>query len=226
MYETDINKRITCLKQFVTGKRFEILKKILDNRTRHLTVVLEDVYHPHNASAVLRSCDCFGVQDVHVIENRNALNISDKVTRGAESWLTIEKYTKPDNRNTERCIATLRKEGYRIVALTPHSPDFQLRDLEIDDKLALLFGSEKDGLSKVALQQADHKVMIPLYGFTESFNISVSVALALYDLRLKLDASNIPWQLNEGEKQTLLHQWLRNSVRAGKVIEKRFFDAG
>ena len=223
MIKTDRNERIAYLSQFVTSKRLDLLSNILDKRTRHLTIALEDVYHPHNASAVLRSCDCLGVQDVHIIENRNALDISEKVTRGAESWLTLKKYDHPDGRNSLRCIETLRSDGYKIIAMTPHYPDYTLGDLDVNEKLAVFFGSEKEGLTDVVLQQADDKVMIPMYGFTESYNISVGVALVLYDLRTKLEATRMDWRLTEQERQALFLDWLRYSVRAGKLIESRFF---
>ena len=224
MIKTDTNDRIAYLSQFVTRKRLDLLEDILDKRTRHLTIALEDVYHPHNASAVLRSCDCLGIQDVHIIENRNTLDISEKVTRGAESWLTLQKYDQPDGGNALRCIETLRRNGYRIIAMTPHHPDYTLADLDANEKLAVFFGSEKEGLTDVVLEQADDKVMIPMYGFTESYNISVGVALVLYDLRTKLEATRIDWGLTEQEKQALMLDWLRSSVRAGKLIEDRFFE--
>jgi len=224
MIKTDTNDRIAYLSQFVTRKRLNLLGDILDKRTRHLTIALEDVYHPHNASAVLRSCDCLGIQDIHIIEDRNTLDISEKVTRGAESWLTLKKYDDPDGRNALRCIEALRQDGYRIIAMTPHHPDYTLGDLEVNEKLAVFFGSEKDGLNDIVLEQADDKVMIPMFGFTESYNISVGVALVLYDLRTKLEATGIDWGLMKQEKQTLMLDWLRYSVRAGKLIEDRFFE--
>lgn len=223
MNKTDMDDRIAYLSQFVTRKRLDLFKDILEKRTRHLTIALEDVYHPHNASAVLRSCDCLGIQDVHVIENRNTLDISEKVTRGAESWLTLKKYDHPNGGNSLKCIKALKRNGYRIIAMTPHHPDYILADLDVNEKLAVFFGSEKDGLTDVALEQADDKVMIPMYGFTESYNISVGVALVLYDLRTKLEATRIDWGLTEQEKQVLTLEWLRYSVRASKLIEGRFF---
>lgn len=225
MVKMDVSDRIAYLSQFITGERFTLLSDILDKRTRHLTLALEDVYHPHNASAVLRSCDCLGVQDVHVIENRNTLDISGKVTRGAESWLTLKKYDHPDGANAERCVDTLRKDGYRIIAMTPHQPDYTLSDLDVREKVAVFFGSEKTGLTASVLRKADDRVMIPMYGFTESYNISVGVALVLFDLRTKLEATRIDWGLSEQEKQTLILEWLKYSIRAGKLIEDRFLES-
>lgn len=226
MSKPDTIERISYLRQFVTEKRYEILCDILNKRTRHLSVVLEDVNRPHNASAVLRSCDCFGIQDVHVIENRNKLDISERVTRGAEAWLTIKKYKERDSKNTERCIASLKHEGYKIIALTPHDPGCELAELSVDNKLALFFGTEKVGLSDTVLEQADERVVIPMRGFTESFNISVSVALVLFDLRMKVEGSGFYWGLSESEKQLLMLEWLRNSIRESEMIEGEYFGKG
>ncbi len=223
MHKPDTTERISYLRQFITDKRYDVLNNILNKRTRHITVALEDINRPHNASAVLRSCDCFGIQDVHIIENRNKLDISGRVTRGAESWLTIQKYKGQGRRNTEKCIKTLKSKGYKIIAMTPHDPVCELGDLEADDKLALLFGTEKVGLSDTVLKQADKRVVIPMRGFTESFNISVSVALVLFALRAKLEASSIRWELDDREKQELMLEWLRHSIREFEMIEDGYF---
>jgi len=210
------------LTQFVTDEKIEIFRKVLNQRTRHITVVLEDIYQPHNASAVLRSCDGFGIQDVHIIENRNYFEVNKGVTIGSDKWLTINRYHQLKVNNSALCMNRLRNEGYRIIATTPHKNDYDLPDLPISEKVAVFFGAEKEGLSQYVLDEADDYVKIPMYGFSESFNISVSVALTLYDLTSRLRKLNLNWQLNEKEKFDLLLEWVKKSIRRSDLIEQKF----
>ena len=176
---------INYLEGFVSDRRKNRLKEVLAERTRHMTVVLEDVYQAHNASAVLRSCDCFGVQDVHFIEKRNKLKISEDVSMGSTQWLNIKKYNEEEN-NTASCLQQLKNQGYRIVATTPHKNDKTLSELDVTKPFALVFGTEIDGVTDTVFDMADEFVKIPMYGFTESFNISVSAALCMYELTTRI----------------------------------------
>jgi tRNA (guanosine-2'-O-)-methyltransferase len=194
---------------------------VLQQRTRHLTFVLENIYQPHNASAVLRSCEISGIQDVHIIENTNSFKPSQNVAMGAAKWLDIYKYNQDEN-NTVSCIKQLKKHGYRIVATTPHTKDVLLEDLPVEKPLALLFGTELTGLSKTALDNADEFVRIPMHGFTESYNISVSAALCAYQLSRKLHRSDIQWQLTEDEYLHLETEWYRRTIRSSKLLEEEF----
>ncbi len=214
-------KEIEILKKYVTEHRWELFNKVLSYRTRYITVVLEDIYQPHNASAVLRTCDIFGIQDVHIIENRNKYTINPQVAVGAFKWLNLIKYNRLEN-NTLEAIKKLKSEGYRIVATTPHTNDTELSDFDLSKgKVALLFGSELPGLTDIALQNADEFLKIEMFGFTESFNISVSVAIILHHLVNKLHKSALNWQLTENEKQEILLQWLKKSVKKADEILKR-----
>jgi tRNA (guanosine-2'-O-)-methyltransferase len=207
------------LSQFITADRFRRFNEIITNRTRHLTVVLEDIFQPHNASAVLRTCDCFGIQDVHIIENRNRYQVNPDVALGASKWLTIHKYSGGQD-NTTSCLMSLKSKGYRLVATSPHKNDFTPGTLPLDHKTALVFGTELEGLSPVALSLADDYIRIPMVGFTESLNISVSAATLLYSLTTRLRESNIPWQVSYIETMEILVAWLRNSIRkSDKIID-------
>ncbi|SMO78207.1 TrmH family RNA methyltransferase [Fodinibius sediminis] len=211
------------LLQFITEDRRRRINEVLDQRSRFLSVVLEDLYQPHNASAVLRSCDCFGVQDVHIIENENRFNPSKGVTIGSDQWLSLHKYNASgDGENTRRCYRQLREQGYRLVATTPHEDDVTIDQVPLDQKTALVFGSELTGLSDVALEEADAYARIPMVGFSESFNISVSAALCLYELSTRLRREGTGWELTEDEKRDLRLEWVRKSVRAADKIEERF----
>lgn len=213
---------IKYLEGFITNKRSELFDSILLNRTRYITVIIEDIYQSHNASAVLRSCDCFGIQDIHIIENRNEYELSSEVTMGSDKWLNLIKYNKEEN-NTLETIKSLKESGYRIVATTPHKNDVLLPDFDISrGKFALLFGTELNGLSSVAMDHADEYLRIPMYGFTESFNISVSVAIILQTLVNSLRNSNINWSLNNNEKNAIKLDWLRKTIKSVKLIEAQY----
>lgn len=215
------------LSQFVTDRRVKLFDKILDLRTRYITIVLEDIYQAHNASAVLRSCECFGIQDVHIIENHFEYRISPDVALGSDKWLTLHRYNNPQANNTETAIETLKSKGYRIVATTPHKNDCSLEDFDlIKGKTALLFGAELNGLSPLALDMADEYVKIPMAGFTESLNISVTAALFIHHLtgRLRKDPG-VNWNLTPDEKQEIKLIWLRNTIKKSGLIEKKFFES-
>lgn len=212
---------IRYMEGFVSERRRERLKTVLDERMRHMTVVLEDVYQAHNASAVLRSCDCFGVQDVHFIENRNKFKISEEVSMGSTQWLSIKKYNEEAN-NTARCLKELKEKGYRIVATTPHKNDQLISELDVSKPFALVFGTEIDGITETVFEMADEFVKIPMHGFTESFNISVCAALCMYELTTRIRKENIPYQLSEQEKQELYLEWLMASVSKSDLIVKEY----
>ncbi|MEN8121964.1 MAG: RNA methyltransferase [Bacteroidota bacterium] len=216
------NTLINHLSPLVTNERWQLMNKIINDRTKYLTVVLEDIYQPHNASAVLRTCDCFGIQEVHIIENQNQYQVNPDVALGASKWLNLHKYNEEKN-NTVACINSLKKNGYRIVATTPHTDDVALDNFDLQNgKTALLFGSEQPGLSKLAMDHADEFLKIPMLGFTESFNISVSASIILHHLRLKLNQSEISWMLTNKEKEEILLNWLRQSINRSDIIEKEF----
>lgn len=207
---------------FVSDNKRTKFEAIVRQRTRYVTVVLEDLYQPHNASAVLRSCDCFGIQDVHIIENANTYEVNPDVALGASKWLNLIRYNTTEN-NTPEAIATLKTKGYRIVATTPHRSEVTLQQLDLNQgPVALLFGTEMRGLSADALAGADEFMIIPMVGFTESFNISVSAALSLFYLTEKLRNSSIPWQLSAEEQIDTKLDWVRKVVKSSEGLIKDF----
>ncbi len=219
----DKSEIIDYLKEFASERRWELFNKIINQRTRYLTLVLEDIYQSHNASAVLRTCDCFGIQDVHIIENRNEYDVNPDVSLGSDKWLTLKKYNSEQN-NTANTIKELKSQGYRIVATTPHKDDIDLEEFNIErGKVAFMFGTELRGLSDEALQHADEHLKIPMYGFSESFNISVSAAIIFHHLTHKLrNTKNLDWQLNTEERKEILLDWLKASVKDSNRIIDRY----
>jgi len=207
---------------FVTDNRKQRFEDVACKRTRFITVVLEDIFQSHNASAVLRTCDCFGIQDVHIIENKNEYAVNPDVALGSSNWLTLHQYYKKNN-NTEDCIKKLKKQGYSIIASTPHKNDCLIEELDISRKTAIMFGTEKDGLSDISIKHADSFVKIPMVGFTESFNISVSAAIALFSLTGRLRKSEVHWQLSEKELIDIKIEWVKNTVKKSELLVKQYF---
>ncbi len=216
---------IEYLSTFVTAERLSLFRKIISLRTNYITVVLEDIYQTQNTSAVIRTSDCFGIQNVHVVENKHEFQVNPDVVRGASNWLTINRHNDSEM-NTLSAIRKLRAEGYRIIATSPHEHDVNLEDFDLEKgKAAFIFGTERPGLTEIAKNEADEFMKIPMVGFTESLNISVSVAITLHHLTHKLrNHPSINWQLNDQEKQTLLLNWLRTSIKRVDLIEDKFFE--
>lgn len=209
---------------FLGDERIGIIKRVLSNRTRYVTVCLEDIYQSQNASAVLRSAEAFGLQDVHIIENSNSFSINPNVVRGSDKWLTIHRY---DNSAcpTSDAINSLKSKGYRIVATSPHVDGVALEDFDLTKgRAAIFFGNEHNGVSQTLLDQADEFLYIPMYGFTESFNISVAAAMSIHTLRRKLDDQSIDWKLSDEEHDELLFSWLNKAVKRPDPIIKRFLE--
>jgi len=209
---------LTFLENILTDNRKAKFLKVLENRTKHFTVVVEDVFQMHNASAVMRSCEVFGIQELNVIEERYGKSIDKEIAMGAQKWVDINKFD-----NVSNCVETLKNKGYQIIATTPHENDCLLDDFDISKPSALFFGTERDGLSQDVLQKADGFLKIPMAGFTESLNISVSAAIIIQNLTNRLRQSEIDWHLTEEEILEKRLAWARSSIKDIKRIEARYF---
>ena len=218
-------KLIQYLEQFVTEKRRQTFWEVLNQRTKHFTVAIEDIYQPHNASAVVRSCDIFGVQEVQVIENKYTFQATNQVAKGAQKWLDFKMFNEKGCNNTKACMNHLKKQGYAIIATTPHTDSCLLEDFDISQKSAFFFGVEKEGLSKEVMDNADQHLKIPMVGFTESLNISVAAAIILHDLTSKLKKSTVDWELSEVEKQAKYLEWLETSIKSIDRIKEHYFSS-
>lgn len=208
------------LLKHMTAERSARMDEVLSNRTRHVCMVLEDIYQTHNASAVLRSCDAFGIQDVHIIENKNVYSRNPDVDMGSEKWLTVRQYFEGEN-NTAEALSSIKSKGYKLVATTPHEPSILLEDLPVDEPIALMLGTEMRGLTDTAFELADIRVRIPMMGFTESFNLSVCGALMMQTVTRKMKANGIDWKLSEEELIEVKLDWVRKTVKASAEIEAR-----
>jgi tRNA (guanosine-2'-O-)-methyltransferase len=204
--------------KIITPNKVEMFDRIASLRTKYLTIALENIYQEHNASAVLRSCDCFGLQEMHVIEKGFQYSVQRDIALGAGRWVDLFNYNLGEN-PTDDCILNLQNRGYKIVATTPHTDAHTTHDLPIDQPLAFFFGTERRGLSQEVIERSDYQVKIPMYGFTESFNISVSVAILLQTIRQRLEKSNLDWILTSEEQISLKIKWCRKILNGGQALE-------
>lgn len=211
------------LSQFPTEHKKAIVERVLNQRTRYVTIVLEDIYQSQNASAAIRTCECMGLQDVHMIENTSTYVINPRILKGSEKWITIHKHNQHARQNTAACVAQLRAAGYAIYVADPAEGSMSVDEIPIHDKpVALLFGNERHGVSAAAKQLSDGCVRVPMYGFTESLNVSVSVALSLQSVLSRLRNSAVDYLLTEVEKDHLRLSWYKKIVRKSDVLEREF----
>ncbi len=216
----------------LTDQRKDRLNQVLETRSDYVRVVLEDLFQPHNAAAVLRSCDALGVQGVDIIQNRYLFKTNAEVDMGTAKWLDIHSHRaqtrevgEAHTENSRAVLRSLKAQGYRLVALSPHAKDVMLEELDVSKgPMALLFGTEISGLSDVALEEADEYVRIPMFGFVESYNISVSCALALYSVmhRVRSHEPALPWKLSDERLEQLSFEWMLKSIPHGEAQLKRF----
>ena len=210
------------LAQFVSDHKKEFVDRVLNERTRYVTIVLENIYQSQNASATLRTAECMGLQGVHIVENTAKYQLNIRVLKGADKWLELHRYRTRGINNTEACFAKLKSEGYKIFVADPAEDGVSIDDLAIDNKIALVFGNELRGVSDYAIENADGKIRIPMYGFTESLNISVSVAICLNTIMKKLRESGVAFHLTEEEKRLIRLEWFKKIVRRSELLEREF----
>ena len=207
------------LEGFLTESRKERFRKVLESRTNHFTIAMEDVFQLHNTSAVMRSCEVFGIQQLNVVEEKYGKQIDKEIAMGAQKWVDVNRFESIDG-----CLSNLKSKGYRIIATTPHHEDCVLDDFDINTPAALFFGTERDGLSSEVIAQADGFLKIPMVGFTESLNISVSAAIIIQNIMERLRKSDVKWQLSEEEILEKRIEWARHSIKDIKRIEARYYE--
>ncbi len=210
------------LARFVSDHKKQFVEKVLSDRTRYVTVVLENIYQSQNASAAIRTCECMGLQDIHIIENTAKYQLNIRVLKGADKWLNIHRYRTRNVNNTEVCFQHLRKNGYRILVADPGADGVPVDEIDLESKVALVFGNELNGASNYALETGDQKIRIPMYGFTESLNISVSVAICVNTILKGLRQSDKKFSLSEDEQKMIKLEWYRKIVKRSDILEREF----
>jgi tRNA (guanosine-2'-O-)-methyltransferase len=219
----DEEKVFKHLSQFVSEHKKGLVDKVLAQRTRYVTVVLENIYQSQNASAAMRTCECMGLQDIHIVEDTARYHLNIRVLKGSYKWLNLERYRNRQVNNTEACFQHLRANGYRILVADPAEDGIAIDELDVTaGKMALVFGNELRGASSYSLEHGDARVRIPMFGFTESLNVSVSVALCLNTILGKLRNTQAFIGLSEEEKAELRLSWYRKIVRRSDLVEREF----
>ena len=211
-------KLLEHLETYLTEKRKQRFDAVLEQRTKHFTVATEDVYQLHNTSAVIRSCDVFGIQEINIVEERNTKRIDREIAMGAQKWVDLNRFN-----SVKDCIKDLKQKGYQIVATTPHTNDCFLQDFDVTKKSCFFFGRETEGLSDEVISQADSFLKIPMVGFTESLNISVSAAIILQHITTKLKQSDINWHLTIEEQQEKRLDWIKKTIKSYDEIVERYY---
>lgn len=211
-------KLLEHLETYLSENRKKRFDEVLSKRTNHFTVATEDVYQLHNTSAVIRSCDVFGIQEVNVVEERNSKRIDKEIAMGSQKWVDVNRF-----HSVKECLKGLKQKGYQIVATTPHTNDSLLEDFDVTKKSCFFFGRETEGLSQEVLDEADCFLKIPMVGFTESLNISVSAAIILQHVTTKLRQTNINWQLTHEEVLEKRLDWIKKTIKSYDEIVERFY---
>lgn len=209
------------LETYISENKREQMNEVLAHRTRRVVIVLENVFQPHNSAAVVRSCECFGFQDLHVIEGIYKHALNQNITMGGCKWITLHHH-KNEKWGTGKVIGNLKEKGYRIAATSLRPGCVPLEELDLSEPVALCFGTEEKGLSDEAHELADTFVRIPSYGFTQSFNVSVSVALSLSSVRKRLEESDLSWKLSDADREDLYLMWMMKTANRGMLLAKHF----
>lgn len=214
-------KLLEHLEGYLTDQRKARFTKVLSQRTKYFTVATEDVYQLHNTSAVIRSCDVFGIQEVNIVEEQNSKAIDREIAMGAQKWVDLNRYN-----SVKETISDVKQKGYQIVATTPHATDSFLHEFDVTKKSCFFFGREMQGLSQEVMDEADCFLKIPMVGFTESLNISVSAAIVLQYVTTKLKQTDIEWRLTEEECLEKRLDWCKKTIKSYDEIIERFYETG
>ena len=207
----------TLLEPFMLEGRSERLREVAAYRTRGLTVLLDGVHDPHNLSAVVRSCDAFGLLDLHVIESQARFRVRSKISQGCEKWLDIHRHAGPEN-----AIDTLRASGHELWVADASKDSIPVDQVPFQKRLALVFGNEHRGASAKLREAANGTFHIPMHGFSESFNISVAAAITLaIAARQRERLLGRHGDLSPEEQKALVWNWQKRSVKHAKLILAR-----
>ncbi len=215
-----LRERIDYLAEFMTPERRETLERTLSMRTTDMTILSENTFHSQNASALMRHCEAFGLQQMHAVEELCDFKTYADIVRGTDKWVDLTRYT-----NTTEALKALKEQGYRIVATTPHIEDTTPESFDVGaGKFALVFGTEHAGISQQIIDEADEFLQIPMCGMVESLNVSASAAILIYMLSQRLRDTTDGWQIGEAEQGEILYRWMRQSVKDSDGVLRRRFD--
>lgn len=206
------------LSEHISENKRNLFDTVLAQRTRHITLIMEDLYQAQNTSAIQRSAESFGIQDLHIIENKHSFAHHRRISKGSNDWITMHHYNAPGENNTVCGLNALKEKGYQIVVTALNEKTHDMHELDLSKKTAVLMGTELTGASDTAMQMADVFLKIPTHGFTESLNVSAASAIILQHLTHRMRIENRSWQLTDAEKMSLKIEWAKRSVYWSKHI--------
>lgn len=210
-------RRIALLAEFMLPERYATLDRTVTRRSRYMTILAENTFHPQNAAALVRHCEAFGLQEMHTVESLCRFTPSASVVRGTDQWVDIRKH-----RSTAEALAALKGAGYRIVATTPHRESCTPETFDVTrGRFALVFGTEHAGISDEVIESADEFLRIPMCGMVESLNVSASAAILIYMLSERMRLTVSDWALTPAERAEVLYRWMCRSVRnSGEILDR------
>ena len=211
------NSTYEYLQKFLTPERLQKIEHFAQESSDFVLPVMEDIYQFRNAAAIVRSVEACGFHKVVAMEKENFFEPNLKVTKGADTWVEVEKMPR-----TIESLQNIKNRGYKIVAVSAENNAKMLPDYKVDEPLALVFGTEWEGTTDELLDFADETLAIPMFGFTRSFNVSVAAAICMYELKQKLLKSNIDYKLSEEKLLQMKIRWAVNSIQSGKEILEKY----
>lgn len=210
-------KTFEYLKQFLTDERLSKIEFYAQESSDFVLPVMEDIFQFRNAAAIVRSVEACGFHKIVAMESENEFNPNLRVTKGAETWVEVEKMP-----HQLESLKKIKEKGYKILAVSPEKNAIMLPDYDLKEPVALVFGTEKEGVTEEILDFADETVAIPMYGFTKSFNVSVAAAICFYDLKQKLVKSDLDYKLSNEKLWELKVRWAKNSIKSGEEILQKY----
>ena len=222
MFGVPMSERLyEILCEHLTPRKRVLFDEMANNRTRYFTAVLEDIYQAQNTSAILRSAEAWAMQDLHVVENEHSFAHHRRIAKGAKDWLSVHRYNERTN-NSEVCLRNLKSRGYKIAVTALREDSVPLAELDLSSPVAIVLGTELTGASETALKMADQKVIIPMYGFTESLNVSVAAGVIFNFISGEIRKRNLSWQLSAEEKLALKIQWAKKTIYWSDYLVEMF----
>lgn len=210
-------KTFEYLKQFLTDERLSKIEFYAQESSDFVLPVMEDIFQFRNAAAIVRSVEACGFHKIVAMESENEFNPNLRVTKGAETWVEVEKMP-----HQLESLKKIKEKGYKILAVSPEKNATMLPDYDLKEPVALVFGTEKEGVTEEILDFADETLAIPMYGFTKSFNVSVAAAICFYDLKQKLVKSDLDYKLSNEKLWELKVRWAKNSIKSGEEILQKY----
>ena len=210
-------KTFEYLQQFLTDDRLEKINHFAPESSDFILPVIEDVFQFRNAAAIVRSVEACGFHKIVAMESENQFNPNLRVTKGAETWMEVERL--PHNIDS---LKKIKNRGYKMVAVSPEKNATLLADFKLTEPVALIFDTEKEGVTPEILDFAEETLAIPMYGFTRSFNVSVAAAICVYALKQKLINSNLEYKLSEEKLWEMKVRWAVNSIKSGEQILAKY----